>query len=327
MRDELRYSEFNRNDFKHITLGNGVLEVDIVPELGGKMSQLTHLTTGTDFLLPPQTADGKYKKPEYGGDFEQFDTSGFDECFPTVADAEIDVDGEKILFPDHGELWSRSWDVEQRGHSITLSIEGVRWDYTFAKRITFEDNTIIIRYTLVNEEDRSLPFIWSAHPLLQITPDSEILFADAFDEVLVNWASDSRIGSYGDTISWPYLLNDEEVDFSKVPEQSFERTAKLFTPALQEGRVGLYREDADESICFEFDTEEVPYLGLWLCYGGWPVDVSSDQKHMTVGLEPTTGRPDGLDESVKRGECPVLEAGDTTNWVLKMYVEKGKASF
>ncbi len=328
MSDELRYNEYIRDDFKHITLGNGVLEADFVPELGGKMSQLINLTTGTDFLLEPKTSDGKYKKPKYGGDFEKFDTSGFDECFPTVSDAEIEIDGKSILFPDHGELWSRDWDVEQRGHSLTMSIDGIRWDYTFAKRITFEDNAIIIRYTLINKGDKALPYIWSAHPLLKISPGSKLMFADSFDRVLVNWASDPEIGSFGDEISWPELLdNGEQTDFTDVPEREFGRTAKLFTPRLDKGQAGLYRADVDESICFEFDTEEVPYMGLWLCYGGWPVELPSGQKHMTVGLEPTTGRPDSLKEAVKRDECPILKAGDTTNWILTMYVEQGKASF
>ena len=63
------------------------------------------------------------------------------------------------------------------------------------------------------------------------------------------------------------MNNGQDVDFTKVPDRTFERTAKLFTPELQEGKVGLYRADVDESITFDFDTEEVPYLGLWLCYG------------------------------------------------------------
>jgi galactose mutarotase-like enzyme len=201
----------------------------------------------------------------------------------------------------------------------------VRWDYTFAKRITFEDNEVVIRYSLDNRGEEALPFIWSAHPLLKISAGCELLFADKFEEVLVNWASDPSIGAFGDVASWPHLLDGEQqVDFSKVPERTFERTAKLFTPRLEEGKVGLYREDVDESISFEFDTEEVPYLGLWLCYGGWPVDQPSENKHMTVGLEPATGRPDGLDEAIKRGECPILEAGDTINWMLNIRIQEGK---
>lgn len=45
---------------------------------------------------------------------------------------------------------------------------------------------------------------------------------------------------------------------------------KCFTGRLSEGYAGLYNEEIDQSVVFEFGVSENPYLGVWLCYGGGP---------------------------------------------------------
>lgn len=313
--------------FRRYEIKNEKIKAVFIPELGGKMVHLERLEKRHQYLLESQFPKGEYYAPEYGDDFEKFDTSGFDECFPTVSSASIEIDtGAKTVrynFPDHGELWSRSWEVEQLDTTkLKLSIEGVKADYRFEKVISLEDESLHIHYRLINRENHKLPFIWSAHPLLAVSAGSQII-TEPLNTLLINWASDKMIGEFGDRIPWPEVnMNGQSKRLDLVPNKSFGKTAKLFSGPLQRGGAALYRADWDESVVFNFDTDKTPYLGLWLCYGGWPVD--SERPHFTVGIEPATGRPDSLEEAMKRGEYMVVEAQSEFEWPLTITLQQGK---
>lgn len=327
--DPVTISQYQSDGLGRIRLENDNLALEFIPELGGKMSKLISLDEDRQFLLESQLPGGHYKKASYGDDFEIFDTSGFDECFPTVSPSTINVEKERkshsIEFPDHGELWSRPWQAHIDDSRLILSIDGVHADYQFEKIVELRQQSVNITYRLKNNDEFSLPFIWSSHPLLKLSPNSEILTAP-IKEVMVNWASDESIGTFGDVIGWPQItVGEESKDFSKVPDKSFGVTAKLFSGPLSHGFAALYRADWDKTLSFEFDAKQVPYLGLWTCYGGWPND--GREKHFTLGLEPATGRPDALHEAISRGECPMVAAGESREWSLRLRVRRGRFDF
>ena len=91
---------------------------------------------------------------------------------------------------------------------------------------------------------------------------------------------------------------------------------------MKNGYAGLFYPDTDESIFFKFDTRVISYLGLWLCYGGWPQ--GKKEKHFTVALEPASGRPDSLSEAVKNNECKILKNGKEHQWTLYIVLQKGR---
>jgi len=176
---------------------------------------------------------------------------------------------------------------------------------------------------LTNDSVIPLTYLWSAHPLLKIKAGTELMFADKINEVFINWASDTSIGAFGDKIPWPLIGNNgQTIDYSVVQPQNLNQAMKVFTYPLRTGLAGVYHPQQDEALLFHFDPIEIPYLGLWLCYGGWPEE--SEQKHFTIGIEPTNGRPDSLSEAVKRGECVEIDAHKAHNWALEMSIWQGK---
>ena len=287
------------------------------------MKELINLKTGTQFLLENQREDKMYSSPLYGSDFSKYDVSGFDECFPTVSPCEEDLkEDKKLCFPDHGELWSREWNFSYGDDIITLSIEGMKTKYLFEKKIRLIEDTIKITYTLKNLSSRTFPYIWSAHPLLNISEGDKLLLPENMDVVSLYWASDPVIGKHGDLLTLSYLMRDQnELDFSVVPDKSVNIAMKCFTGRLTEGYAGLYKKEKDETILFTFDTDKIPYLGIWLCYGGWPVD--SERKHYTIGLEPTNGSSDSLAEAVKKNNYSELGSFGEHNWTLKITLVQG----
>ena len=281
--------------------------------------------TGTQFLLQPPPAR-RYRQPYYGAVFDDFDTSGFDECFPTVEASRYRYcKGNRILeveFPDHGELWSREWHFHLHGQIVHLWIDGVRFPYRFEKILQLQGNAVVIHYRLQNRSEVGFDYLWSAHPLLRVVPGAKILFKKKVQEVFLNWSSDSQLGDYGEILPWPHLnRNRDRLDFSVVPPRWVGKAVKCFTPMLSEGGVGLHYPDDDEAILFEFDARDIPYVGLWLCYGGWPVD--SPQKHYTVALEPACGRPDSLEKAMQRNEHRRIAPGATVTWWLKIRLVQG----
>jgi hypothetical protein len=98
---------------------------------------------------------------------------------------------------------------------------------------------------------------------------------------------------------------------------------KLFTPRLCEGSCSLSKPAANETITFRFNVEQVPYIGLWCCQGGWP---DPPHGHYTIALEPCSGRPDSLREAIARGENDVLPAGSSKRWSLRIELTPGDAA-
>jgi len=319
---------YRSGGFDFLAVENDEIRAVFLPEIGNKMVELRNLKSGKQFLLAPQTPAQSYVRPTYGAEFAAFDTSGFDECFPTVApsnDRSLS-DREKeyeTLLPDHGELWSRPWEVHREASGLRFAIRGVRHEYDFEKRVRIQGNALALDYTLRNRAREPFSYLWSAHPLLKVTPGTELLLPREITTVLLNWASDPSIGSFGDRKAWPNLLPARrDASFASVQHPRLGVAVKCFTDALKEGRAGIYDRDADESLLMEFDTGKNPYLGLWLCYGGWPEGV--EHKHLTVALEPTNGRPDSLEEAVRRGECTEIGAGEERTWSLRLTLWKGR---
>jgi galactose mutarotase-like enzyme len=295
-----------------LSLENAELKVQVRPGHGAKLTSILDKRTGREWLLPSQAPGGGYGAPVYGDDFSRFDTSGFDECFPNVAEGA--GPGGEPRFPDHGEVWSRPWESRVEDGRITTSIEGRAWPYLLTRTASLERESLVLDYTLENRASRPFRHLWSAHPLLQVTPGMRLLLPGSPREAFVNGTSDAALGVYGDRRPWPEPVPG--LDLSTVQDRSAGVAAKLFLPDVPVGSCGIQDPSTGEALTFHWSPAEIPHLGLWLCYGGWPGD--GRPGHLTVALEPCTGMPDGLQEAVELGRCPELPAGARRTWSLRL---------
>ncbi|MCC5942993.1 MAG: DUF5107 domain-containing protein [Balneolaceae bacterium] len=307
-----------------VVMENDRLLVKILPEMGGKITHITRKYSGTEFLKQSNTVLEKTRLPKYGQDFLPPYAAGFDECFPNISPSVYKhASGRKIYLPDHGELWSQSWKFEQIGDcELKLWMDGVQLDYRFNKTIKLKGNSVQILYEVENWGDSKFEYIWSSHPLLEVDEGDKLLLPDEVTEVF-NGVSNQNNQKTKERIKWPQL-NSLQLDhrFDEVHPPSSKFAGKFFTDRLQSGLAGLYRAKFDESILFQFDTKKVPYLGIWLCYGGWPN--SSKQKDYTVALEPCSSRPDSLNEAIKWGEHKSLEPKNVSTWELEVQIHDGQ---
>jgi len=323
-----RFETETKNGFPCVSVRNERLRVDVLPDVGGKLISLRDLETSREFFLPPQPDGPQYRRAFYGAPFDAYDVSGFDDCFPTVeaCRGKLGAAGTAWQFPDHGEVWSMAWSWRIEKQQIVLAASGVNWPYRIEKRVGLSENGVRVSYRLENLSTEPLAYLWSAHPLLNVRPGARILLPADVTNVLVNWSSDDHAGRLGDIRPWPHLdPQNPSLDYSDVKERETGLAAKVFTGRLQRGMAAVYDPQADESLAFQFDVERTPYLGLWLCYGGWPP--AAAQKHLTVALEPCSGRPDSLAEAMKRNEHSVAAPRSKCEWEIEMSIWRGVPPF
>ncbi|RPH61827.1 MAG: DUF5107 domain-containing protein, partial [Chloroflexi bacterium] len=73
--------------FETIQVRTGLLELSIVPGLGGKINSLRDVRTGREWLW--RNPRLPYKRLPHGSSYvAEADTGGWDECFPSVSACE-----------------------------------------------------------------------------------------------------------------------------------------------------------------------------------------------------------------------------------------------
>lgn len=290
---------------ERVPFSSGELELEVIPALGGKLSVLRRRGGENVLLAPP---DHPHRVPDVDGAFDAHDTSGFDECFPTVAACEV----ESHPLPDHGQTWSRPARVTRIGAALRIDSElpGSR----FSRTLHVHDSTLEIEYEAI--ASRRMPALWSSHPLLAVRPGMQILLPREVRSLFVEWSAN---GSLGGRVDWP-VHGGVRMDLVQHPSAG--RAHKLFTDTLTEGACALYDPVRDEALTFTFDPREVPCVGLWVCEGGWPTTRAS--KHYTVALEPCSGRPDSLAAARLLGTAFVLEPDVPRRWRMALTLSRGR---
>lgn len=304
-----------------VVLDNGSLQLTVAPDLGGKIVSLVRNESGREYLLQPCDPEGAYRSRSFGDQFEKYDPCGFDECVPTIG--ECLYPEEPFLenpLPDHGDVWCLPSGIEVVRERIRITTSLKSLPLQFTKEVQLRENTVRIDYAATNLSHSTVKFLWSAHPLLSVEAGAEIILPREVEELEVGWSKDARLGKAADRCGWPTATehSGRMVELNTVAAPTAGTADKLFTGPVSEGFCGMFLPSKNESIAFRFDPGLVPYVGLWICQGGWPE--SRADKQFTVALEPCVGRPDSLAEAIRRDECVVLARGKTVRWWMEIEV-------
>ena len=296
-----------------IALTEGHLSAVVVPELGGKICSVRW--RGRELLTRNPLRPAVYDRP-----YADFDASGFDECLPTIGACAYPAwPWQATPVPDHGEVWSIPWLCQVAGKRLHLSVHGVRFPYVFEKTIELRPfGAIRLDYTFINLSPFPFPFIWSAHPLLAPRPGMRI-YLPVGTRVKVDWSKDGRLGDPLAEHDWPMTRDQDgrEVDMSLIGGPASGHVDKLFTTKLGEGWCAVHEPADGLYVAMFFPLDRVPYVGLSINQGGWPLDRPA---YYNLGLEPCNGYPDRLDVAVAAGDCPVAAPGERIEWHLDLHV-------
>jgi galactose mutarotase-like enzyme len=176
-------------------------------------------------------------------------------------------------------------------------------------------------YSVKNTGSSAVPWSWVAHPLFVAEEGDRIVLPVSIDTLRLEGSGGGRLGKNGDSVRWPVaaLANGNVCDLSLVQGIESEVGDKLFAGPLSESEnwCAVERPRAGVRIKVGFDAAATPYLGLWICYGGWPE--RPGPKQMCVAMEPATALVDSLAETGPWSR--VLGAGGSFSWAMTVAIE------
>jgi galactose mutarotase-like enzyme len=300
----------SEEQIQRVILKTDTLTATLLPALGGKIASLQK--SGIELLqqpLRPYTA----RTPTMG--FEESDASGFDECLPSVAACTIDTPTGAAHIPDHGEFWRLPCTVEAAtSNQVKLLAMGSVLPLRLERTVLLDGDTLRIDYRLENVGAANVPYAWSAHPLFRVDPGDVVTLPPSVQQVTVEGSARSRLGASGSTHRWPIASLAEgssaSLDIAGRPDE--EIGDKLYAQAPPEGWCVLDRKQAGLRVRVDFDPTLSPWLGLWLCYGGWPEGQVNRQN--CVAIEPCTAPIDSLEAALKSGSANWLTPGQSVSW-------------
>jgi galactose mutarotase-like enzyme len=318
---------------ENVVMQAGDCSVTILPHLGGKIASIR---IGDQELLQEPLA--AYAPRTRTMSFDEGDASGWDECLPSVAACSVETEAGTASVPDHGDLWRVEWkskekgigNREQNGRSAQQTSTTL-YGECFSLPLTLRRKTILkpgskggwalrLNYELVNTGIESVPWSWAAHPLFIAEEGDRIVLPDSIRELRLEGSGGGRLGNSGDQVSWPVaaLARGGRTDLSVVQGPTSGIGDKLFAGPLgaEENWCALERDRAGARIALRLDTKATPYLGLWICYGGWPDRPGA--KQMCVAMEPATAPVDSLAQTGSWSRK--LEPGATFSWSMEIQI-------
>jgi galactose mutarotase-like enzyme len=322
---------------ENVLIHAGDCSLTVLPELGGKIASIR---IGDRELLqaPLVPLAGRTRTMS----FDAGDAGGWDECLPSVAACDVSTAGGMAHVPDHGDLWRVEWERQGSGirdqgssalnhangrnpASITLSGTCFSLPLELKRTLTLTEQKdgwrLDLGYKLTNMAAYPVPWSWAAHPLFAVEPGDRILLPQSIHALRVEGSGGGRLGKNGDTISWPTaaLAGGGSTDLSIAQSPQSGIGDKLFAGPLAESEnwCALERPSVHLRIRVSLDPSVTPYLGLWICYGGWPE--SPGPKQTCVAIEPATAPVDSLAEAGPWSR--LLEPGASAEWAMRVDFE------
>jgi galactose mutarotase-like enzyme len=306
---------------ENVTMRAGSCSVTILPRLGGKIASIR--IRGRELLQSPLAA---YAPRTRTMSFDAGDASGWDECLPSVAVCTVETAAGPALVPDHGDLWRVEWQPMVKSEdSVTYRGECFSLPLRLERTVTLSESAtgwqLSLDYWVTNFAMEPTPWSWAAHPLFVAEAGDRIELPRSIETLSLEGSGGDRLGQCGDSVSWPLavLADGSSSDLSVAQDPESGVGDKLFAGPLgaAENWCVLERPKAGVRIKVGFDPVATPYLGLWLCYGGWPE--RPGPKQMCVAMEPATAPVDSLAETGPWSR--VLTPGGCFYWPMTVAID------
>ena len=306
---------------ENVLIRAGKCSLTLIPHLGGKIASICF--AGCELLQAPLFPAVPRTRTM---SFDESDASGWDECLPSVAGCRVATPAGMADIPDHGDLWRVNWRVdESSGNAVSLTGECFSLPLQLQRTLEISENTsgcrIAVRYTLTNTGSHEVPWSWAAHPLFACEPGDSLHLPKSITSLRVEGSGANRLGKGGDSVCWPIaaLADGGETNLSIAEPADSCIGEKLFAGPLSEkdNWWEIVRPRAGVRIRMRFDAARTPYLGLWLCYGGWPE--RPGPKQMCIAPEPTTAPVDSL--ALTGPWSRVLPPGTSYSWPMDLELE------
>ncbi len=287
-----------------VLLENRLLRVILLPQLGGKIWQITFKPADRDLLWQhPRLAP---RLVPFHSVYDDVFFGGWDELFPN--DLPEEINGERL--PDHGEVWALPWSmsvVEANPSEVTLHmsvrtpISAVRVEKWITLRA--DEAKLRFQHVLSAEGTHDQPFLWKLHAAMAPGVDSRIDLP-ARSMYLEDFGP-PRAGVPPMTYTWPYLqdADGQRHDMRRTLPSTARVNEFQYATELASGWCAMTHPHERLGFGLAFDQDILPSCWLFATYGGW-------RNLTTVILEPCTGYPVSLADGIREGTHKLLRAGE-----------------
>jgi len=293
-----------------VTIANDHLELEVWPHFGGKVLSMIDKADGYELLFnyPAEIPEN----PFYDVPYSEGWYAGWDECFPGIGMGKYPGHPyEGVTVPDHGELWGLPTTAVPTRDGITTVWQGLRFGYRLTRKLYLQNTSIVAEYTLNNLAPFPFRYVWAMHSLMNPTQPAILQYAagEAFQ-----LSHDSEGADLGHTpFTWPTL--PDGLDFSDPQALPAKRGWKVFSAQPITTPFLVNYPTRHRSLKYEFSGDEglAAYWGIWMNTGGW-----GGHRHFAV--EPTTGRYDRLDQSVRDATAATVAPSGKSQWTVTLTV-------
>jgi len=220
---------------------------------------------------------------------------------PTT-DACRSLDGLHDL-PDHGEVWSRPWRVEESNStSATLSIKLSTRTLEFWRKVSLnssdmKQSSVAIEYRITNVGRVNVPAFWSCHPLFSAANITQV-------QIYPN-ISFEQTAPLIPRIEQTFLPQDlppnTSVEYWCRPETAIER-------------ITLVRSTG-ERLSLSWNKSEVPYFGIF-------VDNKEYAKETVISPQPAIAHRVSERNAETAHRIRILKPEESISWSLRMDLEE-----
>ncbi len=282
-----------------LRLADDGIEVEIAPSLGGKITRLYDTARLREWLVP--TAEGRTLPPP-GSGFAESGMSGWDDMLPTIWPCRYPGEGSYggRALPDHGELWTLSWEVLSEGPreavlAVSLSCLPLRLE----RRARVVPGRLQLDYRLAATGTEPVAVLWTAHPLFACKPDTRLVLPS------VGGVLDVIDPRQAHPVEWPGQLDVA----SQLPKGT---GRKLYLDPCEQAIPQASLRDGDgTALTMSWDPHRVPYAGLWIDNGWF-------SEGPVAAIEPAIAFCDELALAVELGRAPVLAPDATLEWGVQV---------
>lgn len=281
---------------------NDRLRVVVLPSLGGRVWELVDVARERQWIW--HRGDVPLDESPRGSSYDDRWAGGWEELFPN--DAAGQFEGRDL--PDHGIWWTTTWTVETATGGdravVRLVADTREPDTTCVKefRLADDSDTLEVSYRIESREPKPFHFLFKQHLPISVTPDCKLALPGGVvtpvDPTFGTLVSGSK------PFPWPTgrLPRGKQVDLRDVPEASRRDREFAYVSDLPGGWCGVDDHRAGASLRLSYDAARLPFVWLFLTYGGW-------RDCYTIVLEPCTNMPKDLGTALRLGQSARLSAG------------------
>jgi galactose mutarotase-like enzyme len=299
-----------------ITMENHRLRIVVMPSFGGKIASLLYKKNQFELLF--QNPKSQFNHAPLYADFSQFEACGFDDAFPCIDREELEIGGKKVIYPDHGEIWTASFDYLIRNEKLFLTYKSRILDFEYHKTVYLNDNSLVCEYKIIHNGRVSFPCIWTAHCLVRYEPDMRFLYPA--ETRAVEMAFDSLSSeTVGKKYFFPQdIVDGENTNFTELPKTEKPYARKHYiADQLRKGYCGYEYPSQNMRAELFFDPMALPYMGLWITSGGFRRDYN-------CAFEPSSGYYDRISIARANKRLDYLDPMETKTFSLNIKLTNQK---